>query len=249
MLTADESDKLCVVLVATRNPLNIGAAARAMLNFGFRRLRVVCPYEAAFREARSAVGASTVLKQAKEFQSVADAIADCSFIVGTAAAGNRHPDPPVRSLQDCAPAIRHELRRSRAGAGRIALLFGSEKTGLSNDALSYCHWQVQIPTDGEQPSMNLGQAVAVCLYELARESPESKVGEDSGSATSEEIERVLDATLDALTTSGYLKAAPSPRKRNDVRRFLRRMHLSTEDATVLLGMMRQILWKLHRPSD
>ena len=71
-----------MVLVATRNPLNIGAAARAMSNFGFRRLRVVKPYEPAFREARSAVGASDVLASAEQFDNVADAVADCTLVVG-----------------------------------------------------------------------------------------------------------------------------------------------------------------------
>jgi tRNA C32,U32 (ribose-2'-O)-methylase TrmJ len=77
------SKRLFVVLVATRNPLNIGAAARAMSNFGFVNLRVVNPYELAFREARSAVGASGLLKNAKEYKTVAEAVADCSLVVGT----------------------------------------------------------------------------------------------------------------------------------------------------------------------
>src|SRR5256885_16660264 len=92
------SKRLFVVLVATRSPLNIGAAARAMSNFGFRNLRVVNPYELAFREARSAVGASALLKNAKEFKSVADAVADCSLVVGTTAARNRKLDHELRPL-------------------------------------------------------------------------------------------------------------------------------------------------------
>src|ERR1700687_2774005 len=81
----DESDRLRVVLVAARNPPNIGAAARAMSNFGFHRLRVVVPYEKAFREARSAVGASRLLANAEEYKTVADAVADCTLVVGTTA--------------------------------------------------------------------------------------------------------------------------------------------------------------------
>src|SRR5438876_1169058 len=82
-------DRLCVVLVATRNPLNIGAAARAMTNFGFSRLRVVNPFQIAFREAKSAVGASAVLKRAEEHPNVAEAVADCTLVVGTTAARDR----------------------------------------------------------------------------------------------------------------------------------------------------------------
>src|SRR5215510_10984815 len=87
--TTSESDLLSVVLVSPRNPLNIGAAARAMSNLGFTSLRVVNPYEASFREARSAVGAASLLKNAEEYKAVADAVADCSLVVGTTAAHNR----------------------------------------------------------------------------------------------------------------------------------------------------------------
>ena len=85
---------LRIVLVRPRNPLNIGAAARAMSNFGFTRLRVVNPYEVAFREARSAVGASEVLASAEEFTSIADAVADCGLVVGTTALGHREIQHP-----------------------------------------------------------------------------------------------------------------------------------------------------------
>lgn len=84
--------RLFVVLVAARSPLNIGAAARAMSNFGFKHLRVVTPYQVAFREAKSAVGASTLLKNAGEYKSIAEAVADCSLVVGTTAARTRKLD-------------------------------------------------------------------------------------------------------------------------------------------------------------
>ena len=164
MPTPSDFDRLCVVLVSTRNPLNIGAAARAMSNLGFLRLRVVNPYEASFREARSAVGAAPLLAKAEQYSSVAEAVADCSLVVGTTAVSNRELNHPLRLLKDAAPVIR---KRLQAG-GRVALLFGSEKRGLSNDDFSHCHWLMHIPTREEHTSMNLGQAVAVCLYELAR---------------------------------------------------------------------------------
>ena len=85
----DVRENLRVVLVATRNPLNLGAAARAMSNFGFAHLRVVNPYDVAFREARSAVGAAALLADAEEFTSVADAVADCTLVVGTTAVRHR----------------------------------------------------------------------------------------------------------------------------------------------------------------
>jgi len=95
---SSELDRLSVVLVSTRNPLNIGAAARAMNNFGFSRLRVVNAYQLAFREARSAVGASEVLRTAEQFHSLAEAVADCQLVIGTTAARNRHLRQPLRAL-------------------------------------------------------------------------------------------------------------------------------------------------------
>src|SRR5207244_7171980 len=157
-------DRLRVVLVSPRNPLNIGAAARAMSNFGCLHLRVLNPYELAFREARSAVGASPLLDRAEEFKTVAEAVADCTLVVGTTAVGRRQPQHPVRCLGQAARPLRKHLTTSR-----VALLFGSEKRGLSNEDLSHCHWLLRIPTREEHRSMNLGQAVAVCLYELARD--------------------------------------------------------------------------------
>jgi len=158
-----EFDRLRVVLVATRNPLNIGAAARAMSNFGFRHLRVVSPYEPAFREARSAVGAAALLSNAEEYTSVAEAVADCTLVVGTTALGQRDLQHPLKRLEQGARIMRKQL-----GSSRVALLFGSERVGLSNQDLSHCHLLLRIPTHEANISMNLGQAVAVCLYELVR---------------------------------------------------------------------------------
>src|SRR5258706_13163085 len=98
-ITPDWKDNLRVVLVSTRNPLNIGASARAMANFGFSRLRVVNPYDLAFREARSAVGAAPLLQTAEAHASVAEAVADCTLVVGTTSLGHRELQHPVRRLK------------------------------------------------------------------------------------------------------------------------------------------------------
>ena len=102
-------DNLRVVLVATRNPLNMGAVARAMSNFGAMRLRVVRPYEKAFRGAVSAVGAADVLREAEECASVEEAIADCALVVGTTAIGNREIKHPLRGLDKAGAVIRKRL--------------------------------------------------------------------------------------------------------------------------------------------
>jgi tRNA/rRNA methyltransferase len=236
-----EFDRLRVVLVDARNPLNIGAAARAMSNFGFHHLRVVNPYEVAFQGARSAVGAAEVLASAEKYETVAEAIADCSLVVGTTAIGHRDLQHSLQRLEAGAPLICAHLA---SGGGYCALLFGSEKFGLSNKDMSHCHWLMHIPTREEHFSMNLGQAVAVCLYELMRDPgamPESKQGTPASSA---EVERITETLLTALRASGYPKLNSSDSFEGAVRRLVRRLDLQTGDAEFLLGMLRQMVWKM-----
>src|SRR5438876_2688152 len=242
-----ELDRLRIVLVSPRNPLNIGAAARAMSNFGFLHLRVVNPYELAFREARSAVGAAPLLARAEEFKTLAEAVADCTLVVGTTAVGLRQLQHSVRRLERAAPLI-----RKRLAASPVALLFGSEKRGLSNEDLSHCDWLLRIPTREEHRSMNLGQAVAVCLYELARNPQAAPHPTKPILAAAADLERLTTLLLDGLRSSGYVKANPSSSQERcspapteeKIRRLVRRLHLSATDAELTLGILRQIFWKL-----
>jgi TrmH family RNA methyltransferase len=236
-----EFDRLNVVLVDTRNPLNIGAAARAMSNFGFRHLRVVNPYEVAFQNARSAVGASEILTSAKQFKTVAEAVADCSLVVGTTAIRHRDLQHTLETTQAGAPLIRGHL-----SSGSCALLFGSEKFGLSNRDLSHCHWLMHIPTHEQHPSLNLGQAVAVCLYELSRDAYAATKSQKGTAATSAEVERIHETLLEALRASEYPKLNTSISFESAVRRMVRRLHLQSGDAEFLLGMLRQMLWKMKQ---
>jgi TrmH family RNA methyltransferase len=233
-----ELDHLRVVLVAARNPLNIGAAARAISNFGFSCLRVVNPYEVAFREAHSAVGASALLASAEEYKNVAEAVADCTMVVGTTAFRHRELQHPLRRLEYGGRLIQKHLTSSR-----IALLFGSEKVGLSNEDLSHCHWLMHIPTCQEHISMNLGQAVAVCLYELVRDAeiPSQVVKQENASAG--EVERITGSLLEALLLSGYLRPGSAASTKEKVRRLVRRLRVPASDSDVWLGILRQIVWK------
>ena len=222
-----------------RNPLNIGAAARAMSNFGFNHLRVVNPYDVAFQGARSAVGAADVLASAEKFDTVADAVADCCLVVGTTAVGHRDLQHSLQRLEEGGSLIRAHLL-----SGRCALLFGSEKFGLSNKDMSHCHWLMHIPTCEEHVSMNLGQAVAICLYELIRDSAAPVEAEKRSPASSAEVERVHETLLTALQLSGYPKLNSSDSFQGAVRRLVWRLNLQTGDAEFLLGMLRQVVWKL-----
>ena len=245
-------DNLRIVLVATRNPLNIGAAARAMSNFGCTHLRLVNPYDPAYREARSAVGAAPVLASAKQFSTVAEAVADCALVVGTTAAGRRELHHQLCTLEAAARIILQRLTRKGAGRGktaRVALLFGSEKTGLSNEDLSHCHWLLRIPTRAEHRSMNLGQAVAVCLYELVRDAKAAakfaSTLEKAPPATAGEIERFTAILTETLSSSGFLDRRTVADADERIRRLVRRLNLKSRDADMWTAIMRQIVWKLN----
>jgi len=236
-------NNLTVVLVEPRNPLNIGAAARAMLNFGFSRLALVAPYDVAFREARSAPGAASVLRNASVAAALPLAVAGCSLVVGTSAARRRDLHHLRRPLPEAASLLAAHLRRRPA-----ALLFGSEKFGLSNEHLSHCRWILTIPTSAECPSMNLGQAVALCCYELARAAPASAPpAAGPRPSTVAQQERIVEKLLAAQQLSGYLNPRTSRSHQIKARRLIARMALSFQDAQVLEGIFRQIEWKLGRP--
>jgi TrmH family RNA methyltransferase len=233
-------DHLRVVLVRTRNPLNIGAVARVMSNFGIEHLRVVRPYDVAFREARSAVGATDLLARAEEYTSLAEAVADCTLVVGTSSVTNREPQLQVHRLERGAQLLREQLP-----AGKVALLFGSEKVGLSNRDLSHCNWLVRIPTREQHSSMNLAQAVAVCLYELVRRDEPAHVAGQAAAPSARDLDWITERLLDILGASGYLKSQ-SPTAEEKIRRMVRRLNLDEHDAGLWLGMLRQIAWKLNR---
>jgi TrmH family RNA methyltransferase len=243
-----QQDRLNVVLVSPRNPLNIGAAARAMANFGLSRLTVIAPFEAHWREARSAIGAPDVLRSAHQCPSLAEAIAACTLVIGTGTLTRRKAEQPVVQLPELAPLVRAELERGR----RVAIVFGPEKHGLTRDALSRCHLLVEIPTDVRQPSMNLGQAVAVCLYELSRipsgmsgkENPVSNSASAADSATLDRLAEVIDGTMKA---SGYSPAIMRRANRHDLHLLLRRLNFDGADAKRTLGIFRRILWSLEHP--
>jgi tRNA/rRNA methyltransferase len=268
MLTYADRARLAVVLVGARNPSNIGAAARAMHDFGFTDLRIVndyaAPFEAAQLEAKSAVASAHVMHAARRFSTVAEAIADCTLVAATTAVGDRELRTPVQTLQQAAPEVVGSL--SSTGA-RVALLFGSEKTGLTREQLSHSSLLLTIPmfspraaedsaatheqgaTAAATPrhlSMNLGQAVAVCLYELTRDgfagAKELPVRNEPP-ATAADRERLTQLLLDALHATGYSRRFPANATEAQVRQLAQQMGASHREAMTWMGVLRQILWR------
>ena len=203
-------------------------------------LRLVNPYKVAFRNAVSAVGAAPLLASAREYENVAEAVADCTLVVGTTAIRHRELQHPLRRLEAGGRLIRQQLTGSS-----VALLFGSERFGLSNDDISHCHWLMNIPTRQQHISMNLGQAVAICLYELIRSGGVREKLAKVPAADAGNIERMTTTLFEALRLSGYLKPKKEKSTELKLRRMIRRLNLQNNDAEAWLGMLRQILWRLN----
>ncbi len=230
--------------------------------------RVVNEFAVPFEAARSAIDASAVMENAAIYSSVAEAVADCTLVVGTTAVGERDLQHPLLTLAQAAPAMRTELQQSPVLAAqstielasqvrRVALLFGSEKTGLSNEELSHCNWLLTIPMYQHEgirhPSMNLGQAVAVCLYELVREQEEpDHMNKDAPSlspptsspAEAATLERMTALLIEVMDKTEYTRRHAANSSAENVRRLVRRMGADANDAAAWAGILRQILWSL-----
>jgi TrmH family RNA methyltransferase len=249
LLPLAQRDQFDIILVAPRNPLNIGAVARALANFDFSHLTVVAPYEPHWREARSAVGAPDLLENARETATIAEAVANCTLVIGTGTVTHRKPEQPSIALPALAPMVAGELDRG----GRIALVFGPEKHGLTREQLSWCHLFVEIPTDPRQPSMNLGQAAAVCLYELATRIPAAKTDSqvqpsDPGQhvAASGDLDILAGLVDEVMIAASYSPRTMQNANRHSLRILLRRLNLNPVDQRRILGLFRRILWRLRQ---
>jgi tRNA/rRNA methyltransferase len=228
-----------IILVRPRDPKNIGAAARAMKNFGLTELAVVAPFAPTWNEAVSAVNADDVLTQAIRFDSLAEAIADCTFVVGTAdrtrIAGKHRLYTPRDLVAELDGTKQH-----------LALVFGSEKHGLTNDDLAHCHRTMSIPTAPACPSMNLGQAVAVCCYELTRaETPLREPSANKRYATAGEIETSLQLLLEVLRAVEFVQPHTAAATTTKLRQRLLQLSLMPRDVHLLCGVLRQIQWKVE----
>jgi tRNA/rRNA methyltransferase len=265
LLSDLQRERIGVVLVSPRNPLNIGAVARAMANFGFSRLSVVSPYEPHWREARSAVGAPQLLAAAQQTTSLSESVRDSTLVLGTGTLTQRKAEQPVVRLDELAPLIERELH----DGGQIAVVFGPEKHGLTREDLSNCHVLVEIPTDVHQPSMNLGQAAAVCLYELAtriglstavsgtaedrinRVAPDAKtaLGRKASEAapTSGNLDILAGLIEEVMVAAKYSPQTMQEANQLDLRLMLRRLHLNAADSRRALGLFRRILRQLRLP--
>lgn len=227
--------KIRFVLNRPRNPKNIGAAARGMANFGFRDLAVVKPYAPIWRETRSAVRASDVIKKAKRFNSLKAALKSSHLVIGTSAGSRRGAGGQWIGPDELKKILWESSRKS------VALLFGSEKSGLSNEDLAHCHYILKLPTAPDCPSMNLAQAVAVVAYTISLgETTPLPPPDESDPVTVENVERLIMQALAACTSAGLLKGWDPVRSEARLRKAFYRWNLNSVDIAMLHGIFRWI---------
>jgi tRNA/rRNA methyltransferase len=226
-----------LVLLRPRNPENLGAVARAMKNFGVADWAIAELGTHDFETARRvAVHAEELLDRPRVVRTLDEAVADCAWVVGTSSRS-------VRGKRRLAPEEVAREALARAGEGRTAIVFGDERSGLTNAELARCHDLSAIPTAAAQPSMNLAQAVVVYAYELrqaalAVATPPGQPRAREG-ATDAELSAVEEALRAALRAAGFL-AGPERHAVRDLVASLRRARLGRREARLWLAALRTL---------
>ena len=247
------SDRLRFVLVETSHPGNVGAAARAIRTMGFSELVLVNPrYENVLSHEEAvafASGATDVLARARVVASIDDALEGCNFCVALSAR-LREFSPPVHQPRSLAQQLHADTSL------RAALVFGSERYGLSNEQVEKCHALVNVPTDVGYGSLNLAQAVQILayecrmagLYDCLSSEPASEVGFQGERASAEQVERMFTHLEQALVALEFLDPGNPRKLMPRLRRLFARTSLETEEVNILRGIAGQIITHRKRRS-
>src|ERR1044071_4200044 len=226
-----------VILVRPRGSGNIGSVARAMKNVGARELAIVGQARARSFWARAmAVHGREILTEAKCYNTIREAIADCTLVVGTTCRSGlyrKHSQPP----RELAPSM-----MAAAQKGKVALICGPEDHGLSNKDLEHCQLLITIPTHPDYPSLNVAQAAMICLYEIYVGTLKTSERGPIELARAEQIERLFDRMRHSLLKIGFLDSENPEHMLLAFRRILGRAGLQEKDVRILTGLFRQIEW-------
>ncbi|MEH6584074.1 MAG: tRNA (cytosine(32)/uridine(32)-2'-O)-methyltransferase TrmJ [Halioglobus sp.] len=231
-------DNIRIVLVNTSHPGNIGAVARAMKNMGLSKLYLVAPRQFPDEQANwRAVSAVDVLESAVITPTLEEAVGDCQFVVGTSARGRRIPWP-LLDPRHCA-----ERMGSESDQGEVAVLFGREDRGLTNDELKVCNLHLNIPTSDDYSSLNLAMAVQIVCYELRMllDLPTLPVEEDAqwdtAFATQDNMERYYQHLEQALVDIEFLDPTAPRQLMLRLRRLYSRVRLDEMELNILRGIL------------
>ncbi len=236
-----------VILVEPSVAGNVGASARIMYNMGLTDLRLVRPKVDPLepRARRRATRGESILKNARQVDELGDAIADCSLVAATSAkTGGLFRRQTVGPPSEVLPQLTKVMR----GGARTAVVFGPERTGLTNPEITRCHYLIRIPTGAEYPALNLSQAVAICLYELRRCVAESKEAKQPSSdfATLASQEHMFTQLQNALEEIHFLYGEKAESLMHALRHLLGRANLTDMEVKILLGLARQIRWYVNQ---
>ncbi|MCH2164245.1 MAG: RNA methyltransferase [Marinovum sp.] len=236
------------VLVRPQMGENIGAAARAMLNFGLSRMRVVAPRDGwpSEKAVAMASGAGRVLDAAGHYPTVAEAVGDCTYVYATTAR-QRGLTKPVLSPE----AAMADAAARMARGEKVGVLFGPERAGLENDDISVANAIVTVPVNPDFPSLNLAQCVLLTGYEWRRSQGniEHETTEMGGTQWAEtiEVEKLAEHYEARLEEAGFFfPDAKAPGMKTNLRNLWSRMPLTRADVQMLHGVLRQMVrWKTH----
>lgn len=234
--------RIAVVLVEPREPGNVGATARALANMGLGRLVLVRPAPFLVPEAfRMALAARPILERAEVHDDLGKALAAYGFVAGTTRRGGADRRGAIGPRELAAEAVR------AAAAADVAVLFGREESGLTNDELKYCQRLVTIPSDGGFASLNLAQAVLVVAYELFRAAAGTPpASAPAGRAATRSLEGLFAHMEEVLLQIGYLPAGNPGRMMRVMRRIIGRAACDEREIRALRGIFRQASWYVRR---
>ncbi|MBT8147501.1 MAG: RNA methyltransferase, partial [Gammaproteobacteria bacterium] len=244
------SDNIRVVLVNTSHPGNIGASARAMKNMGLSRLTLVQPVDfPSVTAVGRAASALDILENATVHDTLQDAIADCGLVIGASARSRKIPWP-VLLPEQCAEKVLQDCERNR-----VALVFGREDSGLTNEELQLCHFHVQIPAAGQYSSLNLAAAVLVICYELRRSAmrvaedqfPSDEEYWDIKRATGDQVEQLYEHLEDVLVRLDFHDPDNPRQLMQRMRRMFNRIRLDSMEMNILRGILTHIEFHLNNP--
>jgi TrmH family RNA methyltransferase len=233
-MDANTANHIRIVLVETSHPGNIGAAARAMKTMALTRLVLVNPVEFPHADASArASGALDVLEKVEVVKTLDEALTGCALVAGTSAR-RRGIGPPELLPRECA------ARLTAAAAERdVALLFGRERIGLTNEELGRCHFLVNIPANPDYASLNIAAAVQVLAYELllARGAPAAPAESDTTPATAEDMERLYEHLEKAALETGFLDPKNPKHLMRRLRRLFNRAQPDQNEVHILRGLL------------
>ena len=245
------AENISIVMVNTTHPGNIGAAARALKNMGLSQLVLVDPKE--FPTAKAtwrAAGATDIVEQVKVVSSLQEAIADCSLVIGTSARERRIPWP-LLTPRECGDRVTAESKHHK-----VAIVFGREDRGLTNEELPQCHYHVHIPSNPDYSALNIAAAIQVIVYEIRMSVLAEQEGKpisfddwDVPPAKQEAVERYYTHLEETLAQLRFLDPDNPRQTVTRLRRLFNRIRLDEMELSILRGMLTSIQNTIHHTGE